>query len=249
MARNFALTILATAAGAAVCLTLALICFDAAEAQEPGAPGDGSLRIGVVKLRDCLKGERYAWVKEIDAQLLKFAEEFKAEQAAQERKIQNIIDKLGGVKKGSSLYYSLLRDKQVEEAKLEAAQKVGQLKYANIYTKKKTEVFNEILRVTEIVGRERGFDIVLRVEEPYLDEEEALRETVSRRMSRRAVLYHSARVDITEEVITRLNEEFRKKEKAGDGGAAKPYFCDACRLDCSTGQCPRCGKALQKKEQ
>jgi len=221
-----------------------------ASAQDGPPATGGSLRVGVVNLNECFKPERYDWVKQLTDELNKFGDEHTADVEATRKKREEVLDKLRLAQKGSVLYFELVRRKSVLDAELDSIDKVGRLKLANLRADMMTKVFNEILRVSSIVGKDRGFDLILRVEEPQMEEEESLRSVIAQ-IVERTVLYHTASIDITDAVIDKLNEEFQKK-KATTGNDTpstdKLYHCAVCNLDSKDPRCVRCGKVLEPKQ-
>ncbi|HXX94363.1 MAG TPA: hypothetical protein VEN81_12075, partial [Planctomycetota bacterium] len=62
----------------------------------------------------------------------------------------------------------------------------------------------------ELVARERGYSMVLRSERlPVLNDPEPL----SSQISGRALVWHDASSDITDEVLKRLNEAYAEQKK------------------------------------
>ena len=220
-------------------------------AAAPVQQDDRPLTYAVLNLKECFKPERYEWVKVVDAKLQEFAKQNAEEVDALEKKLQINEDKRRGLPPGGPLHLELLRKKQILEAELEFTKKANRLRYLDKYSTEKTKVYNEIVRVVGIIGADRKFDLILRVDEAQLEED--TRETVSRQINSRVVLYHTNRVDITDDVLKKLNEEYAKK-KAGvnpkEETNAKKYQCDSRECDgkeYATAACPDCYKTLEMK--
>ncbi len=186
----------------------------AAAAQQPPASQDGKapFRLGVVNLRTCFDKDKHERVKDVDAELQKNAEELQKRIAEIDRKISTLKERIEGLPPSSTLRADLTRDLQraVTDRKFEA--EYGRQRYLDFYNDKKVEIYNEIRRVVDGIAREQKFDLVLRVEAPLLDED--TRESPTAQINNRVVLFHHESVDITPQVIDRLNLDYKKQKAA-----------------------------------
>jgi len=77
--------------------------------------------------------------------------------------------------------------------------------------RKRFEVYADIVRLSGSIGRERGFDLIQRVDRmPVLEPAEA---DLMGQIDRRGVIYFDPAVDITAEVLERLNREYAARKK------------------------------------
>jgi hypothetical protein len=77
--------------------------------------------------------------------------------------------------------------------------------------KRRLEVYTEIVRLTGVVGKERGFDFVHRIDPmPVLESGDA--ELVNK-MEQRDILHHDPSIDLTVEVLTRLNRDYADRRR------------------------------------
>jgi len=218
-------------------------------------------RIGVVNLKECFKGERYEYVKEIDAELQKVADSISKERDGLRKQISELDQRIAGLPIDSDLRLELRMQRKVAASRLKFAEEFGRVRYLSLYTKKKTDVFNRVVAQAAVVAKDRGFDLVLRAEEPQLDDDDPLgRESVTARIYRRPVLYYSNTIDITDEVIKNLNAAWQKEksERKPDPADQKVYFCPSstckeAKIELTEeefkkhgGKCPRCFKEVKK---
>ena len=197
-------------------MTMATLMMLALAAQQPPAPaqdGKTPFKLGVVNLKTCFDKERHERVKDVDLELQKNADEFKKKIDDIDRKISSLKDRIENLPANSNLRAELSRDLQrsITDRKFEA--EYGRLRYLDFYNDRKVEIYNEIRRVVDAVASEQKFDLVLRVEAPQLEED--TRETPTAQIASRVVLYHHKNVDITEDVIKRLNDDYKKEKAAG----------------------------------
>jgi len=169
----------------AACLALGMAAFVATHAQDKPPR---PLRFGLLDLKACFDKDRYAAIKDIDGELQKLADE--------------IARKLKEAEPGDPKEHQKLREKLRAE-------------YLVFYNRKKAEIYNEIRSVAEIVGRERGYTLILKADPSRLDGDEP--ENMSTLIGQRGVLYHDPELEITDEVLKRMNAAYAakrgKKEK------------------------------------
>lgn len=170
-------------------------------------------KLGVVDLRRCFDRERYVRIKEVDAELRKLYDDQIAALAEVQKRIERLRNELTGLPREMPLYWDKLGQLQLAEADLELRKKHGRQRYVNRFNELQIEVYNEIRRVVAAYARERGFDLVLRVEEPALQGDENP-QTAAAQIQSRAVLYAADGLDITGEILKILNEEHAKRRAA-----------------------------------
>lgn len=199
---------------AATLAALAAFALQAAAQQPPPAQdGKAPFKLGVVNLKTCFDKEKHDRVKDVDAELQKNAEELQKKIQDIDRKISTLKERIENLPANSTLRADLSRDLQraATDRKFEA--EYGRLRYLDFYNDKKVEIYNEIRRVVDMIAKEQKFDLVLRVEAPQLEED--TRETPTAQIASRVVLFHHENVDITNDVVKRLNDEYKKQKAAG----------------------------------
>jgi hypothetical protein len=76
-----------------------------------------------------------------------------------------------------------------------------------------------------MIGKEQNFDLIVRVEQPLLEEQDP--ENLTQRINNRVVLYHNPAADVTPIVLKRLNDEYAKHRAAA--GVAAEWECKECK--------------------
>src|SRR5262245_18934281 len=185
-----------------------------------GSPADAPMLVGTVDLEQCFDKDKYPYVRDVNADREKVRAEMSAEVKGLEAELARLEDQIKGLDKKTNLYQEKVRQYKLTEAKLDATAKFSQ---AQLRAKKImlwNEVYNEIRRVVTLVASEGKYDIVMRVEEPQLDDDSP--EMAIQRINYRVVLYAGDRFDITKKVIERLNQEYAKKKGGGSAPSPSP---------------------------
>jgi Skp family chaperone for outer membrane proteins len=180
----------------------------------PADAQDKSFKVGVVNLRSCFDKDKVERVKDVDAELQKMAEDFARKLEDIKKEMERLQEQIKGLPPGSKLRQEKLAQLKRREADIKIEQDLGKSLYLDFYGDKKIEIYNEVRRVVDLLAKELKLDLVLRVEPSMLDEQD--NETVTQRINTRVVLFHSEGMDITAQVVERLNAEY-KKAKAGAG--------------------------------
>ncbi len=159
-------------------------------------PGAGVVSIRKI-FRDCKRSAKYrqdsnAERQKIDAELTSLDSEIKAQRAA-----------LKTLKIGSESYLAQTREIFEKQANLQAQQEFYKQYLALKEQKITEEIYTDILRITGEIAKEKGLDWVFEKSEPEIP---ALTPTeLELSMGMHKLLYGGGCVDITEEVITRLD--------------------------------------------
>ena len=81
-------------------------------------------------------------------------------------------------------------------------------KIQDLSNKRKLEVYTEIVRLSGVIAKERGFDLIQRIDRfPVVESGDT---DLTAQMDRRAVLYSDPSIDITTEVLERINAARKK---------------------------------------
>ena len=84
-------------------------------------------------------------------------------------------------------------------------------KIEDLSNRRRLEVYNEIVRLSGVIAKERGFDLIQRVDRmPLLEGGEG---DLGAQIDRRAIVHHDSSIDITAEVIDRINKEHAARKK------------------------------------
>jgi Skp family chaperone for outer membrane proteins len=77
--------------------------------------------------------------------------------------------------------------------------------------RKKLEVYNEVVRLSGVVAKERGFALIQRIDRmPALEGGET---DLSAQIDRRGIVYFNQTIDITTVVLERLNRDYAARKK------------------------------------
>ena len=130
--------------------------------------------------------------------------------------------------KSSDLYAEKLRLRAHAEYDLKLLQEIARRKLREFAADVESRVDAEIRRVVADLAREKGVEMVFRVEASRLQEDDAEAAAVQR-MIGREVLFYLGSLDLTGELIARLNAEW-----------AKAWVCPACKRKVTEAKCPDC---------
>lgn len=209
------------------------------QAAKDARDGKAPFKLGVVNLLTCFDKDRYDRVKDVDVELQKFAEDYKKQVEDLEKRILQLKQQLEALDKNQPLYQQKRRDLVLTETELKYTREMGRIRFLENYNEVKREVYNEIRRVVTMIAQEQNFDLVLRVEQPQLEEAED--RGLSFQIASRVVLFAQPGVDITPQVVERLNQEY-KKQKAAQGHSGAEWECPGCKVKNKTDVCSKCNK-------
>jgi len=204
--------------------------------EQDSKDGRSGPKVGVVNLRQCFDRDRYERMKEVEADLLKYETDFLEELKATQKKIDGLKLQLEGLKKDMAIYWDKLGQLKLAETELKYKREVGQQQYLSRKTELIIQAHNEIRRVVSIYGKDHGFDLVLRFDEPQLGDDDDPRLAMQRIQS--TILYHADALDITNDVIKLLNQEYLKQK-----AASQQWECPDCKAKNVGGiECSSCKK-------
>ena len=84
-------------------------------------------------------------------------------------------------------------------------------KILDLSNKRKLEVYNEIVRISGEFAKERGFDLVQRVDRmPVVESGDT---DLAAQIDRRSVVHYDASIDLTGTVLERINREYAARKK------------------------------------
>lgn len=189
-------TLLTTASVAtAICL---LFADRPTHAQAPGAKGP----YGVVDLGAVM--ENYEHIREMEEALQKRANDYKQEAEARRKKIEDIRYLRDQEHPDSPKWFELQKQLNRLTVELELWSKFEKQDIQADSREKQSQAYKQVMRAVETVAKQRGLDVVFRLDSIDLnDPSEVIR---VERMTNRTVIYSSPSVDLTKEVIARVNQ-------------------------------------------
>lgn len=190
------------------------------EAREQAA-----LKIAVVNVRTCFEKDKYARMAEALEELGKLRDDLAKEGNSLQARIAKLTDDMAAVSPKGDLYVDKLRLRSHAEYDLKLLQEVARRKLRERAADLESRVYADLRRVIAQIARAKNVDLVLRVDEPRLQEEDPLQTNASR-----DVLFHADALDLTAEVIVRLNADW-----------AKAWLCGTCKRKVADDKCPDCG--------
>jgi len=186
------------------CLTGVVIIamvFEYSQAQsKSNAP---SSKIGIVSILKVFRDS-----KRSDAHRTEFNAEKNKTRAAWQKLSKDIAAQEAGLKalKPESSDYLAQRKELIDkQARLEAEQKFYEEQAILKQYKLSKELYQDILRITSELAEQKGLDLVL--EKNEIDEISLRVNEISRTMNTHKVLYSGGCVDISDEVVARLDKE------------------------------------------
>jgi len=190
------------ALGCLIGMVFLAIGYEYSQAQ-PEAAGRPSSKIGVVSVqrvfRDCKRSARYnaevlAEQSRTTAELQRLSKEVEASKAG-----------LNAFKRGSSDYLAQLKEVYDKQGKHDAEQEYRMQQKAVKYQRWVEDLYVDILRKVGEVAKQKGLDLV--VEKDELEFPAPSVESTMMAIRTHKVLYSGGCLDITDEVIVRLDEE------------------------------------------
>lgn len=160
-------------------------------------------KIGVVSIdkifRACTRIERYrqesiAEWQRANAELIKLENEIKAQSAG-----------LKTLKIGTENYMAQYKELLEKQASLRAQEEFNKQQRALKEQRMIEDIYRDILRITSDIAKQKGLDLVFERSEPDLPELSLTK--LERSMEMHKLLYDNYCVDITNEVLTRLDSE------------------------------------------
>jgi Skp family chaperone for outer membrane proteins len=184
-----------------------------AEGQDAPKKPESATRIAVVDLKKCFEKSKVEMMKEVDAEFEKARASHQADISQAEKKRGEILDQIRGLPdRSTTLYQEKFKEYKMAELNLDMVKKIGQTRLLDKYGELMQKVYNEVRAAVSKIAEADGYDLVLRVEAPQLEEDTSNPETVGQRIASRVVLHASDKLDITGRVIERMNQEYEKKK-------------------------------------
>lgn len=178
------------------------------------SPKLSDLRIGIVNLKDCFDKERVGHVKVLEEEINAKRDELSKDLENREKELKGIISRINDLPSDSALAQELRRQLVLKNAEFKAKRDVGNAELKEMVRKFRADIYEEVLQAVRIVSTDRKLDLVLKADAPSTEEDVEDKGSVEMRLLTRAVLFHSDSIDITEDVVKKLNQIWDQKKAA-----------------------------------
>src|SRR5438046_353269 len=135
--------------------------------------GPAPLTIGVVNVRACFEKDKYKRMAEALEELGKLRDELTKEGQELQKRIAALSEMMAGATPNGELYVEKLRLRAHAEYDLKLLQEVARRKLRDRVSDLESRVYGDIRRVVAQLARGLNLDLVLRVDEPRLQEDDA----------------------------------------------------------------------------
>jgi Skp family chaperone for outer membrane proteins len=177
-----------------------------AQGEPPKAPAAAqAAKLATCDVRDIFRN--YLRAKDLLTQRDKRLREIQDEREKRQRVIDGIKLRLEGLKKDSPQYEKDLNEMQRLTIDLSSWMQFQEQLIFREHFRMTKDMYTEVLRAVEKVAKDRGAQIVLDRQRQDVDAES--NEDLLRQMETRKVLYGDDAIDLTEAVLSRLNEAYR----------------------------------------
>ncbi|MGA2265503.1 MAG: OmpH family outer membrane protein [Phycisphaerae bacterium] len=149
----------------------------------------------------------YTRAKDLLAQLNDKRQALAAEDEQRGKALDALEVELGGLKPGSKEYEARLAEAERLRIDRTVSEQSGEAALRREHRRLTMEMYAEVSKMAEAVAKERGFNLVIYRDPDLVDTDETL-ELLSQIRSRK-VLYSDPSLDITKDVLARLNEAYR----------------------------------------
>jgi Skp family chaperone for outer membrane proteins len=148
----------------------------------------------------------YDRAKDLSEDFRKRSEAITHERDKRAARIKAMQQELEGLEPGSDDYESILQNVQREAIEAEAWQQYKMTLAARDHHRLTTEMYEEILKMVQVIAEQQGYTLVL-FREGRSTQTESLQQLLGQ-VENRKVLYNSPRIDITQIVLGRLNQQY-----------------------------------------
>ncbi|MBI4243866.1 MAG: OmpH family outer membrane protein [Planctomycetes bacterium] len=165
---------------------------------------NNSSQIGIINLNECW--EKYEKVKKIKSELESNDKLYEAELSRLKKLVDEAAEKISAAPPGTSLRFDKVEEYQMLGYQLNLKKEKFTQERAARINRYKEEIYTEIAQVAEVVAKERGVKLLLKGELPW---EEDVKDTPGKllefKVLYRIVMYYDKALDITEDVLKKLN--------------------------------------------
>lgn len=194
-------------------ITMFLSCLAILAASEtiPQNVNAAELKIGVVGMDGVF--EKYEKRTDIDQKLKDLEKDFKSEIEKMKKVMIDLNEETQLLDLGSdsrNKNQEILERKNVE---LEGYAKFAENQLVKKYRESFETIYGEIIKEVDSFGKENNYSLIIKKEEPDLKNSQL--SDLQFKIGIRTVLYHSNAVDVTSNIIERLNARYQKEKEAG----------------------------------
>lgn len=193
-----------------------------------GQESKASFRMGVLRVRACFERDAYVRITEVVQELSRVRESLSSDAETLKRKIDSESRLAEDAKGAPDLQVEKHRQRGRAEGELRALQEAGKKRLFDLAQDIDGRIHREIRRVTALVAADLGLSLVLRVDEGRSPTEGSEAAAAG---DRATVIHAATELDITPQVLARLNAEWKKA-----------WICVGCRRKVADEKCPDCSR-------
>jgi len=186
-------------------------------------------KLGVVNLRACFDKTKYARMAELSEDLVKVKNDLEREGRELQKRIADLTEVMDTARNSPELFLEKFRLRAHAEYDLKLLAEVGKRRMSARAADVETRIYADVRRVVSDLGRQLGLDLVLRADDVRLPEEDPQSHSGDR-IAAREVLFNREELDLTSQVLARLNKDW-----------AAAWTCGPCRRKVGDEKCPDCG--------
>ncbi|MBN1344389.1 MAG: OmpH family outer membrane protein [Phycisphaerae bacterium] len=188
---------------------VATLCLIATNRPSQAQGAGAEPRYGVVDLGAVMR--EFADVKDLQSKLEKRVEEYKKEGEARKAKIEEVRLARDMEHPDEPKWLEQQKELNRLSVELELWSKFEQNDIKAERRDQESLLYKKVLRAVETVAKQRGMDVVFQLDSVDLNDPEEI--VSAQRMTARAVIFSAPRVDLTKEVIARVNQASAKKSQ------------------------------------
>ena len=195
-------------------------------AEQDAAPG---AKLGVVNLRLCFDKTKYTRMAEMAEDLVKLKNDLDREGRDLQKRIADLTEVMDTAKTSPDLFLEKFRLRAHAEYDLKLLAEVTKRRMSARVADMETRIYADVRRVVSELARDLKLDLVLRADDVRLPEEDPQANS-GERIAAREVLFNREALDLTPQVLARLNKDW-----------ANAWTCGACKRKVGDEKCPDCG--------
>lgn len=174
-----------------------------------GQQGAGAVNVAVVNLP--VASERYQKTADLEAQFEGVRTKLNEQRSAMKGKIDKLVRSLQEeLKPGTEAFAKRQKELAMQEAELQWFVESQSQAVEQGLADSLRQIYEDIRKVVGEIALERGIDVVL-ASDQLPPQVSGVPNQVRQQILLQKVVYWSPRVDITDEVVARLNAQYRKK--------------------------------------
>jgi Skp family chaperone for outer membrane proteins len=186
-------------------------------------------KLGVVNLRACFDRTKYARMVEVAEELLKLKNDLERESRELQRRVVDLSEQMEAAKNSPELLLEKFRLRAHAEYDQKLQAEVSKRRMNARMADVEMRVTADVRRAVRDLARDLNLDLVLRADDVRLLEEDPQANS-GERLAAREVLFHREALDLTPQVLARLNRDWMNA-----------WTCAACKRKVGDEKCPDCG--------